>query len=67
MYCLHINQGFASTTPQTLACPILLTKFEMVLKIKGSLTGMILIDFQKAFDITDHSILSEKNELPRFC
>ena len=31
-YCLHINQGFTSTTPHTLACPILLTKYEMLLK-----------------------------------
>ena len=31
-YCLHINQGFTNTTPQTLAYYILLTKYEMVLK-----------------------------------
>ena len=30
-YYLHINQGFASTTPQILECPISLTKYEIVL------------------------------------
>ena len=42
-YCLHINQGFANTTPQTLACPIFTVKVRNGFE-KGSLTGMILID-----------------------
>ena len=29
----------------------------------GLLTGMILIDLQKAFDTVDHIILIEKNEM----
>ena len=30
---------------------------------KGELVGVILVDFRKAFDLVDHSILQKKMEL----
>ena len=55
-----MNQGLVSTTPQTLACRISHTDKVRNGFEKGSLTGMILIDVQKAFDTIDHKILIEK-------
>ena len=56
---------------QASVCGVVLPKPYLTYRVrngfeKGSLTGMILIDLQKAFDTIDHKIL-RKNELPRFC
>ena len=51
----NFNQVFRKFTPQILASYKVAKGFD-----SGLLTGMILIDLQKAFDTVDHKILIEK-------
>ena len=53
-----INQDFEKTTRQTHASRFCMIKFEGFWK--ALMTGIILIDLQKAFDMIDHDIILKK-------
>ena len=56
---INNNQDFGKTTPQTHALHFCMIKFLKGFD-KGFMSGMILIDLQKAIDLIDHDILLKK-------
>ena len=63
--CLSFNQGFRKTIPSNFHWSYLTEKMSNGFN-SGFLTGMILIDLQKAFVTIDHYILLQKLPLLGF-
>ena len=58
-FSINNNQDFGRTTQQTHALHFCMIKFLKGFD-KGFMSGMILIDLQKAIDLIDHDILLKK-------